>query len=261
MANYCQRIWKLRYFWLSLVRMDLRQRYSESWLGFGWSLLHPLAMTSIICVVFVNLFNADIREFGPSLLTGICFWNLISGGVSGGCGSFRQGERYIRQYPAPIVIYPLRVVLGAAFHFLLALVVVVGLCVVLRGGVDFRLIVMCLPIAVLNTLLFSWAVGVLAAFATTYFPDTEHFTEVGLQAMFYVTPIIYPPAMMRDRGLGFMLDYNPFAALLETIRRPILYGQMPTPAESMMALGATAFASLAAVLAVRRLERTVIFHM
>jgi len=39
--------------------------------------------------------------------------------VMQGCQSFLQGEAYIRQHPAPLAIYPLRVTLGAGFHFLL----------------------------------------------------------------------------------------------------------------------------------------------
>src|SRR5689334_17295668 len=34
---YMGAVWKCRYFWLSLVRMDLRTRYRRSILGMGWS--------------------------------------------------------------------------------------------------------------------------------------------------------------------------------------------------------------------------------
>src|SRR5262249_18391644 len=56
MQAYLGAIWRCRYFWLSLVRMDLRHRYRGSVLGLGWSLLHPIAMTAILCTVFHHLF-------------------------------------------------------------------------------------------------------------------------------------------------------------------------------------------------------------
>src|SRR5688500_6720008 len=50
--RYLGRVWDCRYFWLSLVRMDLRNRYRRSTLWMGWSLLNPLLMTGILCAVF-----------------------------------------------------------------------------------------------------------------------------------------------------------------------------------------------------------------
>src|SRR6516164_2811351 len=79
MSQYLSAIWKCRYFWLSLVQMDLRSRYRRSALGVGWSLLYPIAMTAIFCLVFPRIFGVvDIREYAPSVLVGLCFWNFIT---------------------------------------------------------------------------------------------------------------------------------------------------------------------------------------
>src|SRR5262249_16787301 len=77
MVSYCAGIWRRRYFWLSLVKMDLRKRYRGSVLGLGWSLLQPLAMTAIFTVVFATLFNADPLSYAPYVLTGLACWNFI----------------------------------------------------------------------------------------------------------------------------------------------------------------------------------------
>ena len=57
MLAYCSAIWRCRYFWLSLVKLDLRSRYRGSLLGLGWSLAHPLAMTAIFFGIFCKLFD------------------------------------------------------------------------------------------------------------------------------------------------------------------------------------------------------------
>src|SRR5205823_3275105 len=121
MVAYLGAVWRCRYFWLSLVKMDLRTRYRGSALGIGWSLLQPIAMTIILCVVFGSLFNQDIREFAPFLMAGLTFWSFVGAVTVGGCQCFFQGESYIRQHPAPMAIYPLRNMLGASFHFSMAL--------------------------------------------------------------------------------------------------------------------------------------------
>src|SRR5690349_7634601 len=73
MQNYLRAVWRCRYFWLSLVKMDLRARYRGSALGLGWSLLHPIAMTTIICTVFCVLFKQDLRTYAPLVFSGMTF--------------------------------------------------------------------------------------------------------------------------------------------------------------------------------------------
>src|SRR5947209_5075026 len=125
MLAYLAAVWKCRFFWFSLVRMDLRARYRGSVLGIGWSLLHPLAMTAIICTAFGTLFNADLTFYAPFLMTGLTCWNYLLHVAQLGSHCFFQGEPYIRQCPAPLAIYPLRTMLANAFHFSVALMLAV----------------------------------------------------------------------------------------------------------------------------------------
>jgi ABC-type polysaccharide/polyol phosphate export permease len=71
MVSYAAAIWRCRYFWFSLVRMDLRTRYRRSVLGLGWSLLHPIAMMAILCTVFASVFKVSVEEYGPFVLGGL----------------------------------------------------------------------------------------------------------------------------------------------------------------------------------------------
>jgi len=260
MRNYLAGIWKCRYFWGSLVLLDLRARYRGSFLGAGWSLLNPLAMTAVICTVWHFVFGMDIRSFGASLLAGICFWNFVTAVTTEGCLCFVRGETYIRQYPAPVAIYPLRVVLGGLVHFLVSLSVLLTLSWFFYGFGNLPALSTLIPVLGL-LLLFGWALGLLAAFANTYFPDVQHVSTVGLQILFYATPIIYPAQMLRDKGLGWAVDFNPLAAMLQLIRSPILHAELP----SLLAIGVSvAFVSLlvaVAILTLVRLRNTVVFQL
>jgi len=260
MTSYVSSIWRCRHFWFSLVKMDLRTRYRRSMLGIGWSLLNPIAMTTVLCTVYCNLFGMDVRQLGPQILGGLAFWGFVSASALHGAQSLYQGEAYIRQYPAPLAIYPLRVVLGAGFHLLIALSVVVGLTWALRGFDNLAALPMVPPVLVL-LLIFGWSVAMLTGLANVYFPDTFHMLEVCLQILFYATPIIIPEDLLRQRGLGWMADYNPLAALLETVRRPLISGEAP-PVNSYLVACVTVLAMFSlATFALHRLQRRVIFHM
>src|SRR5262245_36457884 len=140
MGKYLLAIWQCRYFWVSLVRMDLRTRYRRSVLGMGWSLLHPIAMTAILCLVFAHIMmpQGGVESYAPYLMAGLATWNFLSTSTIQGCGCFFQGEPYIRQHPAPLAIYPLRTVLGGLIHFFMALLVVIALVAILHPQTDQR---------------------------------------------------------------------------------------------------------------------------
>ena len=141
MLGYLSRVWKLRYFWWALVRIDLRKRYRGSAIGLGWSLLQPIAMTAVLCTVFCQLFHADLRTYVTYVLSGLTVWNYITAVAMQGCQCFFGGEPYIRQHPAPLAIYPLRVTLGASVHLLLGMLVVLSLVWCLQGFSNLRALI------------------------------------------------------------------------------------------------------------------------
>ncbi len=58
----------------------------------------------------------------------------------------------------------------------------------------------------------SW-VGIGFAFGvvTVAFPDMKHILELTLQIVFYLTPIIYPPAVLAEQRFGYGSgEMNPF---------------------------------------------------
>lgn len=260
MVGYLGSMWDCRYFWLSLVRNDLRTRYRRSFLGLAWSLLNPILMTSVICVVFHRLFQQDIRQFAPFLMVGLCFWSFLSSSVLQGCQSFYAAESYIRQQPLPLAIYPLRVTLGGGFHFLVALGVAITLTLVLQGPGSLPALPALLPALALLAV-FAWSVSVLAAFSHVYFPDTLHLAEVGLQILFYLTPVLYPPEMLSARGYGWLVWCNPLTSLLSLLRDPILLGQAPSLMALSISLATVSLTASLAVLLLASLRRKLIFQL
>jgi lipopolysaccharide transport system permease protein len=256
---YLQQIWKLRYFWFSLVQNDLNTRYRRSFLGIGWSLLRPLAMTTILCVVFGKLFNLDPRDYAPYLLVGMTTWQFITESLNQGCYSFSQGSAYIRQQQLPLAIFPLRTVLGASFHSLLAFGIALVVTWVFRGTLN--------PIALLNLIpgflllfLLGWFMAILSGIFFTHFPDTNHLLEILLQMLFYVTPILYRPENIENRG-RFQLAFrcNPFTSILGLIRAPILEGTAPELEHIVVSLAFVSVVGVVAILALRKLEKNLIF--
>jgi lipopolysaccharide transport system permease protein len=261
MLAYLGDIWKCRYFWLSLVHNDLRARYRGSVLGIGWSLLQPLGMTVILCVVFTRIFHQEVRYFAPFLLAGLALWNFIAACAIQGSVSFLQGELYIRQFSVPMAIYPLRVVLGAAIHALLSLAVaVLVVCSFLQIPGLLPMLALLLGLGLLG--LFGWFLTILFGLANVLFRDTRHLAEVALQGLFYLTPIIYPLEQAAQRSrLLWVLQLNPLVPLFDLVRVPLLANEVPALATWVGALVVVLGTGLLAVAWLARLERRIIFHL
>jgi ABC-type polysaccharide/polyol phosphate export permease len=260
MVAYLAAVWRCRYFWLSLVKIDLRTRYRGSALGIGWSLLHPIAMTAIICTVFSTIFHQDIRFFAPYLMAGLTFWAYLVNVSIVGCQCFFHAESYIRQYPAPAAIYPLRTMLGSGFHFLLSLLLVLVLSGVCRGLPGALPLLSLLPTIAL-LLVFGWSLAVLFGLATVRFRDTHHLSEVLFQVLFYLTPVMYTPDLIDDRKLTALVHLNPLTPFLVLLREPILDNRIPSLTVYLAAGAIVLLSAGVATTALRREERQLIFNL
>lgn len=261
-------IWRYRYFWTSLVKMDLRVRYRRSLLGIGWSLLNPILMTLVFCVVFAKWQSGPAgsghwRIYAPHVLGGLAIWDFIMACALGGCTTFFRNECYIRQCPLPLPIYHLRTVLGAGIHFLIAMAVVIVAASVLHPtdattalGVLWAVI----P-SLLLLFVFAMSVSLLCGFMTVFFQDTQQLLEVFFRLFFFLSPIMYTNQFLVEHGHTWLISISPVATFLDLIRQPLLTGELPRAWLYVKACLMVLLVLGLAVLVVTRLEKKLIFHL
>jgi lipopolysaccharide transport system permease protein len=258
--NYCRRVWHFRRFWTSLVMLDLRARYRRSILGVGWTLLHPVAMTTVLCLVVPQMLQLDIMAYAPFVLSGIAIWSFLTSSSLEGCHTFYSGEKYIRSQPMPLAIYPLRTVLGVSIHFLITMTLALAFTGFAHGISDPWILLALFP-SFMVLFVFGWSMAVLFGFANVYFPDTHHIAQIAFQVLFYVTPIFYPPETIRAPWLRSFVEANPLGALVHLVRDPILNSRVPSGATLAVALGTVLCTTVLAVLTLRWQEKKLIFHL
>ncbi len=259
LSDYAFRVYRLRFFWLSLVNNDLKNRYRRSFLGIAWSLARPLGMTLVLSTVFTTAFNLSVNEYIPFLFLGIALWQFLVESMTAGCNQFKLGAPYIRQQPVPLGIFALRTVLGTGIHAGLALAVAIALTAYFLGLPSVPVLLSVVPGLVLLFLL-GIALATLLGILHTHFPDTQHLLEIGLQGLFYLTPVMYRPDTFASRGrLTWLINWNPFTAVLELVRRPLLTGQYPEPFHFAQAGAFLLVVGLAAWFCLRRFERDLVY--
>lgn len=260
MRHYLTGIWNARYFWVHLSLSDLRYRWRRSFFGALWSIMQPLGMTLLLSVVFGRLFNTNITEYAPFILSGMIFWEFITSTATGGSLAFVQADAYIKQCHHPLAIYTLRTALTNLLVLMMASLGLVAWVLIVMPhtfGWAWLAALLIFPIVAL----IAWPLATLLAYIATRFRDVPHALALAFQTLWLVSPIYFEPSLFRNGGLHALVDYNPVFHVLEVVRAPLLRGQWPTMTNLAYCLGAILALALLAWLVGRTAEKRVIFYL
>lgn len=222
----------------NLTLRELRGRYKRTILGFGWSLLNPLATMLIFTVVFAYVLKITPPPGDPSrldvfalwLLCGVLPWNFFAAGTVTSMGSMVAGANLVKKvrFPREHLVFAGVGALLITYFIELGLLIV---ALVVFGNMVFVWLPVLLVIIVLLTA-FVTGIGLVLAALNVYFRDLSHLWTIFSMAWFYATPVVYPISLIEDRGsrtLTFVYGLNPMTRFVEATRRVLYDLRMPTP--------------------------------
>lgn len=203
-----------------LVKTDFKIRYQGSVLGYLWTLLRPLALFTILYIVFVKFLKVgdQIPHFAVYLLLGIIFWNFFVEVTLGSVGAIVAKGDLMRKLSFPRYV----IIVAGSFSALinLAINMVVVFLFMILNHVPLRMngLLIVFPLAELFVL--SLSMGLLLSALYVRFRDINYIWEVALQAGFYATPILYPITLVMGMSLlaAKVLMINPMAQIIQDAR-------------------------------------------
>lgn len=200
-----------------LVRTDFKLRYQGSVLGYGWSLLRPLLLFSILYVIFglAAKSGKDIPYFPVYLLLGIVLWTFFTDMTTQSLGSIVARGDLIRKIKIPqwTIIFSSSIL--ALINLALNLVVVAVFMVINR--VDITGSIAYAPLILLEIYVFAVGLSLFLSAAYVRFRDIGYIWEVVLQLGFYATPILYAMSIIPVRYQKLQL-INPMAQSIQDAR-------------------------------------------
>jgi ABC-2 type transport system permease protein len=208
----------------SLIQRDLTVRYKRSVLGFFWTMLNPLLTMLVMAVVFSSVFRFDAEHYAVYLLSGLLWWNFFSQSTVQAIGNLVWGGDLINRIYVPKSVFVVSAIGVGLMNWIFALVPLA--LIMLVTGQAFSIALLCLPVSILFTVLFATGVGLLVATLAVFFSDIVNVYQVGLTILMYLTPIVYPVAVVPTQYQVF-LRLNPLYYFLEIFRQPIYDGRFP----------------------------------
>lgn len=207
-----------------LVITDFKLRYKESFLGYIWTLLKPLALFAVMYVVFVHFlkFGADVPHFAVYLLLGTVLWNFFAETTTTGMSAIVGKGDLMRKLFFPRYIVVVAASMSALINLAINLVVVT-IFIVLNGVELSPRALLIIPVIVeLYVLALSMAffLGALCV----KLRDVSYIWELALQAGFYATPIFYPLSMVIKASplAAKLILLNPMAQIIQDARWAVI---------------------------------------
>ncbi|MGB0767310.1 MAG: ABC transporter permease [Phycisphaeraceae bacterium] len=206
-----------------LALRDIKVRYKQAALGIGWAVIQPVAMALILFLFFGKLMGLD-AQVAPTpylvfVLAGVLPWTLFEAAVSASSGSVVASAGVIRKVYFPRLIVPLAATGAPLIDYAIGLVVLLFAMVAL--GVPLTVSIALVPIMIATLMIAVLGVGVLMSAITVAYRDFRHVLPFLLRILFFLTPVIYPVAIMPER-FRWLLSLNPVGGTIAALRSAML---------------------------------------
>ncbi len=217
-------LWRI---WVRLGIQDVRLRFRRSTIGAMWIFINLTIVVLTLGFIYGTLFKQDLSRFLPLLTAGLVTWGYLTSSIIEGGNAFVASEGYVKQIGLPIYVYILRFFVSISLTSLISLAAYLVVALIYRVQIDWG-ILWAIPGMVLLALISLLAITIFA-YLNARFRDVSHLAASLMQVLFYVTPIIWPAELLRERGVGQVIDLNPFYHIVEVVRRPLLSSELADP--------------------------------
>jgi ABC-type polysaccharide/polyol phosphate export permease len=188
-------------------------------------------------------------------------WDFLVQSSNLGGASYINSEAYIKQYPRPLLIYPIRAVL----------VCFVNSCIALIGAATWSAIVgknvpnlswLTLPISLFLAFLWALTFAITMSYLTTIFRDIGQISLLVFQLIWYLSPVFLPIEVFKNNEFpSQILQWNPIFHYLELFRKPLMQNEFPSSTNYLFVICTIIFLAIPAIKNQLRAEKRVIHYL
>ena len=204
--------------WLLTVR-DIKVRYAGSMLGIMWNVIHPVVMILIYILILGSILPGKMGggvsrgDYVVHLCAGMIPWLVFQEILMRSSTTLLENATLIKKVAFPEIILHLSVVLNAVFIHFISFVAFI-LILLVMGLWPGAIVLVCFGILAAIAI-FALGLGLVFSVLNIYFRDVGQVVTIGLQFLFWFTPIVYMPELIlrgsgrTTRVIGALLEVNP----------------------------------------------------
>jgi len=204
---------------------DIKLRYKQTVMGFGWAVFMPLLNTALFSVIFTRV--APLETSVPYPLwayCGLAVWNFFASSVKFATSSLSSNVTLVTKVYFPREVLPVSAVLVSAVDFLVSATVLAALMIYYGIAPGWQIVLV--PILILIQMIFSTAVSLLLSMANLFYRDVKYMVEALVTLWMFATSVVYPVHLVGGK-LGAVLALNPLTPLVDAYRATIIENRVP----------------------------------
>jgi lipopolysaccharide transport system permease protein len=220
------RLWQRRTLLRIWLVYNIRSRYSQALLGIFWIILLPISTSLVLALVFSEIVRTQVSNvpFAVFVLVGLVPWGLFSYGVITSTRSILSATYVINQVYFPREILVLVTIGEGVLDLLITFLAMI--LINAANGIWPNALFIWLPVLLLIHISLTLGIMFFVSCLSVLVRDIPPLVAVGMQLLFYLTPIIYPlerlPAKYRILAL-----VNPLAPIVEAFRDIVIQNRPP----------------------------------
>lgn len=250
----------IKYKWLlsKLISRDLKVKYKRSYLGYIWSILNPLLMMTVLCIVFSYIFRFNIENFPIYLICGQVMFTFFSESTAMTMQSIIQSVGLINKVRIPKIIIPISRTLSCFVNLLFSLIAVVIMLIITKTPIHISILLF--PIPLIYLFFISLGIGLILCVFATYFRDTVYLYSIVIQILMYFTPIFYPIDAVPSK-VQFIIKFNPMYHIVTYFRDIVLYGNFPSLRDNAVCMAFAVLSMTFGILIFNKNEKNFLLHL
>lgn len=247
-------LWRYRGLIGGMVRRELQMRSLRAAWGRAWLVIQPALQILIYTLIFSRVLGAklpgvsDGMAYSFYLCAGLLPWEYFSEIVRRGQTIFIENASILKAVRFPRTALPIALVASASVQFAIITAVLLVVLAV-TGRWPGAVLLGALPVVALLAVL-ALGLGLLGGVFNVFYRDVGHAVGIGLQFWFWLTPIVYPLAIVPERGRE-LLAWNPLFPVMSAFHGIVVEARLPDYSE-LAPVALLALASLGAAWAAFR---------
>ncbi|MFH2007956.1 MAG: ABC transporter permease [bacterium] len=208
---------RFEYLIANFIRRDLRVKYRNSALGYFWSLLEPLLMSSVYIVLFTIVAGRPQELYPLWVVIGVLAWRFFGASLQLAVSSLLQNEATINSIYFPRSLFAIAATCSQLVMTSMNLLVVIPFMIYF--GLAPTAYLLMVPLGLLLLWMLALGVGLGLACLNVVNRDVGYLINFVLLAGMYISPVLWTVEM--GRGRAAVMEYlllNPVAVPITMIR-------------------------------------------
>jgi lipopolysaccharide transport system permease protein len=218
-------LWQFRELFYYFTWRDIKVKYKQTVLGFAWAILQPLVMTALLSISLgkiISIYSQLTIPYPIFVMNGLIMWNIFSSGLSNAGNSMVTNSNIIKKIYFPRLIIPISAVLVSIFDFIMALIIFILLLIYYQLPINILHFITMLFISIFITTIATFGMGTLLAALNIKYRDFRYVVPFVIQALLFITPVIYPVTIVSNIWTKYFLALNPMYSAIEIFRHSII---------------------------------------